>query len=82
VYCVIVKKRASGWATKWAKITAYALTAVTVVRVVLFLARLGGAIGTIEAAAEMLGYGQAVSDFEDMVDTALQTVIALLVSPS
>lgn len=77
-----MKKRAGKWATKWAKITAYAVTAVTVVRVVLFVARLGGAIGTIEAVAEVLGYGQAVSDFEDMVDTALHAVIALLVSPS
>jgi hypothetical protein len=77
-----VKKRAGRWATKWAKITAYTLTAVTVVRVVLFVARLGGAIGTIEAVAQVLGYGQAISDFEDMVDMALHAVIALLVSPS
>ena len=77
-----MKKRAGRWATKWARITAYAVAAITVVRVVLFVARLGGAIGTIEAVAQVLGYGQAISDFEDMVDMALHAVIALLVSPS
>ena len=73
-----MKKRAS----QWAAVTAYALTAVTVVRALLFIARLGGVIGTIEGVAEVAGYGQAVTDFEDTVDAAVHWLVSVVVSPA
>lgn len=57
---------------------AYVIGIVTVLRGLVFLARVGGVIGTLETIGIAFGYENAVTEFEECIDFVVMTSIKLV----
>ena len=57
---------------------AYSIGIVTVLRGLVFLARVGGVIGTLETIGIAFGYENAVTEFEKCIDFVVMASIKLV----
>lgn len=57
---------------------AYSIVILTILRGLIFLARLGGVIGTVEAVAITFGYSDAVTEFEDTIDLLAMMIVQMM----
>lgn len=64
-------------ARHWRHVVAATATTIAVARVLIWLAKAVGTIGTLEAVASAMGYAEAVADFEAFVDRVLETVLTV-----
>ena len=61
----------------WRHVVAAAATTIAVARVGIWLAKLAGTVGTLEAIASAAGYADAVADFEATVDSGIHMVLTV-----
>ena len=64
-------------ARHWRHVVAATATTIAVARVLIWLAKAAGTVGTLEAVAAAMGYAEAVADFEACVDSVLETVLTV-----
>lgn len=63
-------------AKHWRAAVAAVAGTIAVARVIIWIAKALGTLGTLEALASALGYADAVADFESAVDQVLETLLA------
>ena len=64
-------------ARHWRHVVAATATTIAVARMLIWLAKAVGTIGTLEAVASAMGYAEAVADFEASVDSVLDVVLTV-----
>jgi hypothetical protein len=64
-------------ARHWRHVVAATATTIAVARVLIWLAKAAGTVGTLEAIASALGYADAVADFEASVDQLIDLALTV-----